>query len=176
MEIIIRSGTSSDLPAYTELLQKLYEEFYVDESLGLTKACFSKEIFATPDTQGYLAGNLQTNDNQHCFLAFDDEKLVGSITIKDHGNEYEVQGFYVAASYQGKGIGKKLWKKAVAVARDKDIVIDLYAHNTKAIAMYKKWGFVIDVSKGTFYRHWPEWTDGLQAKCLYMRRKHDEMI
>jgi GNAT superfamily N-acetyltransferase len=127
------------LPAYTELLQKLYEEFYVDESLGLTKACFSKEIFATPDTQGYLAGNLQTNDNQHCFLAFDDDKLVGSITIKDHGNEYEVQGFYVASSYQGKGIGKLILNKLQE--KYKDFHQQILVADGKAIDFYKNCGF-----------------------------------
>lgn len=168
MNIIIKSATEQHLKEYTDLLQKTYEESYTNYALGLTKACFSKEIFASQDTQKYLKGNLQNTARQQCWLAFDKEKLVGSITIKDHGETCELTGFYVDSSYQRKGIGKKLWQKILPFTQRKDITLDLYAHNTKAIEMYKRWGFVIDKNKKEFYRQWPEWPKGLQAKCFYM--------
>lgn len=51
MEIKIRFARKSDLKKYTDLLQRTYQEAYTNESLGLTKELFSKEIFNTPDTQ-----------------------------------------------------------------------------------------------------------------------------
>ena len=90
MNIEIRRAQSEDLPKYTELLQKTYEDAYVDESIGLTKACFSKEIFNSPDTQKYLASNLLTNNEQKCWLAFDGSKLIGSISIIKREEDYEL--------------------------------------------------------------------------------------
>lgn len=169
MDLIIKPSSQKYLEEYTDMLQKTYEEFYVDESLGLTKDCFSKEVFSSKDTQDYLKSNIQNNDNQKCWFAFAKTRLVGAITIKDKGVEYEITGFYVDSRYQGQGIGKRLWNKALEITKNKDIVLDLYTHNKKAINIYKKRGFKIDEKKGRFFRHWPEWPEGLQAECLYMR-------
>lgn len=171
MQVTIRPALSTDIKQYTDLLQKTYVESYTDDSLGITKECFSKEIFATSDTQQYLKKNLLTNEKQKCWLAFIGTKLVGSVTIRDKGEYYELTGFYVDSAYQGKGLGKRLWKKALVFATDKDITLDLYSHNTKAIEMYQRWGFIIDEARGTFFRHWSEWPKGLRAACLYMRLK-----
>ncbi len=169
MNLNIRLAEESDLKAYTDLLQKTYEQFYTNPKIGLTKELFSQEIFNTADTQAYLKANLQISENQKTWVALVGNNLVGSITIERKGSECQLRGFYVSEEYQGKGIGKKLWQYALDFSGSSDIVLDLYVHNTKTIEMYKKWGFIIDQAKGTFYRHWPEWPAGVKAKCLYMR-------
>lgn len=168
-EINYLAGDIKYLSQYTHLLQSVYEVAYINPEIGLTKECFSMEIFTTEDTQKYLKDNLKVTDKRKTWLAFDGEKLVGSITIEEKENEYELRGFYVDLAYQGKGIGKKLYEKAFGFAKGKDIVLDIYSHNTKTIEMYKKWGFVVDAKKGSFSRHWPEWPEGVQAKAIYMR-------
>ncbi|HEY4694615.1 MAG TPA: GNAT family N-acetyltransferase [Candidatus Nanoarchaeia archaeon] len=168
MNISIRLAKESDLKEYTNLLQRTYQESYTDPKIGLTKECFSKEIFNTKSSQDYLKSNLVVNEQQKAWLAFLDSKMIGSITVIDKGEECQLRGFYVAPEYQGKGVGKQLWQRALDFASGKDIVLDLYAHNTKTIEMYKKWGFKIDEEKGTFYRHWPEWSEEIKVKCLYM--------
>jgi hypothetical protein len=65
METNIRLAQKSDLPQYTELLQKTYQDAYVDEVIGLSKECFSGEVFNTPDTQKYLESNLEINEKQN---------------------------------------------------------------------------------------------------------------
>jgi ribosomal protein S18 acetylase RimI-like enzyme len=172
MNVDVRLAKSSDLPAYTRMLQKVFEATYVDPALGLEKEHFSSEIFQNEHSQKYLASNLVQRDKQGCWLAFDGGKLIGAITITNNGEECEVKGFYVAQDFQGRGVGKKLWHEALQFAEGKDIVLDTYVHNTKTIELYTKWGLVLDTSRGEngyFYRHWPEWPEGLQAKCLYMR-------
>ena len=169
MKISIRLAKTSDLKEYTKLLQKTYQASYTNEKLGLTRACFSRKVFSTSDTQKYLKSCLIISNKQKTWLAFVGSRLVGSITITDKGKEYELRGFYVSPKYQGRGIGKQLWTNARDFAKSKDIVCDIYAHNHKTIKLYKKWGFIVDKKKGTFYRHWPEWPEGLKAKCIYMR-------
>lgn len=173
MRVKTRLASSKYLSEYTQLLQRTYEDAYVDESLGLTKDCFSKEIFASPDTQKYLKSHLVINDKQKTWLAFIDSKLIGSITcIYKDRKEAELTGFYVALEHQGKGIGRRLYRNAIKFASGRDLVLDIYSHNKRTIDMYKKWGWKLDKTKGNrgyFFRHWPEWPAGLRAKCLYMR-------
>lgn len=175
MNAPFRLATDMDVSSYTDLLRRTYQKSYVSKELGLTKECFSKEIFSTPDTQKYLLSNLQITDNQKSWMAFIDEKLIGSITIQRKGKECELRGFYVASEYQGQGIGKKLFKLAMDFSKDDDIILGIYAHNTRSIETYKKWGFVIDQERGTVTTHWPEWPEGIKINSLFMRRssKHD---
>lgn len=169
MAISIRLSKKDDVKAYSDFLQPIYEEFYPSKKLGLGKEHFSKEIFATDREQSYLISNLEVNNKQKTWLAFEGKELIGSITITDEGKECELKGFYVATKYQGKGLGKRLWLKALSFAGRKEIFLYLYAHNTKAIKIYKKIGFKIDKQMGSFDLHWEEWPEGLSAKCIYMR-------
>lgn len=169
MNIKIRLAKTSDLKEYTKLLQETYQSTYVEESLGLTKECFSREIFVTPDTQAYLKSKLKVGDKRKTWLVFLENKMVGSITIEDKGTEYKLSAFYVLPEYQGRGIGKQLWQKVLSFAKNKDIILDVYTHNTKAIDIYTNWGFVVDKKKKAFYSHWPEWPEGVQTKSIYMR-------
>lgn len=171
MEITIQLADEKYLTEYTQLLQKVYEDTYTKPKIGLTKEYFSREVFNSVNTQDYLRSNLIVNKTQKTWLAFDRNKLVASVTIQRKNNESELRGFYVAVDYQGKGIGKRLFKKIKGFVGNKDIVLDIYAHSKKTIRIYKKWGFEIDKKKGLFYRHWPEWPDKLKAKCIYMRLK-----
>jgi GNAT superfamily N-acetyltransferase len=172
MKIQIRFGRKSDLSMYTKMLQKTYQNAYTNVKLGLTKDCFSIEVFNSQNNQNYLESNLYVNNHQKCWLAFENKELVGSISIIECENNYELRGFYVEPEHQGKGIGKRLWKLAKDYAKGRDITCDIYAHNTKTINIYQHWGFVIDSDRGEFYRHWPEWKEGISAKCIYMRFKN----
>ena len=172
-DVHIREASLRDLPEYTKLLQRTYESAYVDESIGFTKEKLSEDVFNTESTQNYLKSKLAPAQGQRTWLARRNGNLIGAITVTDHGHEAEISAFYVAPEHQGKGLGKQLWNRAVHFAGDKDIVLDLFAHNTNAIEMYRHLGFEIDTTKGengVFHRHWEEWPEGYKVKAYYMRR------
>ncbi len=173
MDITIRTATTADLAPYTRLLQQTYEHAYADATIGLTADCFSPAVFASKDTQEYLQYHLIDTDMQRTWLALEKDRLIGAITcIIRNDQEAELTGFYVHPSFQGRGIGKKLYQQALEFARDRDLVLDVYCHNTKTIDLYTQWGWVLDTSRGDhgyFFRHWPQWPEGLQAKCMYMK-------
>ncbi len=169
MDIMIRYSRRGDLMRYTDMLQETYTSAYVKPELGLTPICFSRDVFMSDDTQKYLVSNLLVNDTQKTWLAFAGKTLVGSITIVRREEDCEMRGFYVKPGFQGRGIGKKLWTLAETFAGNMDITCDIYAHNTKTIALYRRWGFVEDRERGDFYRHWPEWPEGVRARSIYMR-------
>jgi ribosomal protein S18 acetylase RimI-like enzyme len=170
MNIVIRESNISDLVLYTAMMQATYTYAYVDESIGLTTECFSIDVFNSLDTQDYLKSKLVNNNEQKTWIACDEGVIIGAVTIKNSGVDQEMSGFYVHPKYQGKGIGKLLWSKVLEFTKGKDIVLDIYSHNITTIQLYKHWGFYEDTSKPHFYRHWPEWPEGLQAESMYMRR------
>ncbi len=169
----IRTANLEDIEQYTDLLQQTYQHAYIKESIGLTADCFSREIFNSDDTQKYLKTSLVDTANQKTWLAFDGNKLIGSVTCAlENSQKAELKGFYVRKEYQGQGIGKKLYDLALEFAENRDLFLDIYTHNTKTIELYEKWGWKLDSSrgeKGYFVRHWPEWPKGLDAKCMYMK-------
>ncbi len=172
VKITIRLSRKSDLRAYTDLLQRTFQRTYASEKLGLKRAYFSRRVFNTESTQDYLKESLRQGSNQRAWLAFYGSRLVGSVTMTRKGKDCELRGFYVDSRVQGKGIGKALYNLGMKFAGSRDIVLDLYAHSTKTLGMYKRWGYRIDRTRGrngVFYRHWPEWPEGIRAKCYYMR-------
>ena len=64
MKTTIKLASLKDLKKYTDLLQQTYQSAYTNEKLGLTADCFSKEIFATDNTQDYLKSHLINNHSQ----------------------------------------------------------------------------------------------------------------
>lgn len=173
----VRNATTKDLKQYTDLLQQTYEIAYTNEAIGLTSDLFSKEIFASKESQDYLKSHLEETDTQKTWLTFNSNKLIGSITcIINNNTEAELTGFYVLPRYQGQGLGKKMYELALEFAGNRDMLLDVYCHNTTTIEMYKKWGWSRDTSrgdKGYFYRHWSEWPEGIKAKCVYMCLKRN---
>ncbi len=149
MKILMRLSTLKDLQEYTDLLQRTYTDAYTEDSLGLTKDCFSRKVFVSESTQDYLKSHLINNKKQRTWLAFTNSKMVGSITcIHQAKDECELTGFYVAPEYQNLGIGKKLYELALEFAVNKDLILDIYTHNTRAIEIYKKWEWKLDITRG----------------------------
>lgn len=167
MKIEIRAAKMEDIVAYTAIMQKTYESTYVDDSIGLAKECFSKDVFNSLGTQKYLKSKLMSDNNKKTWVAVSGNKIVGAITVENKNEFCELSGFYVSPTQQGKGIGKKLFAKVLYFAVDKDIELDIYIHNSKTINLYKSWGFMEDISRPHFYRKWP---GGLSVESMYMRR------
>jgi ribosomal protein S18 acetylase RimI-like enzyme len=172
MNLKTRLAKLSDLKEYTNLLQITYEIAYSNPEIGLTKECFSKEIFNTIDTQNYLKTKLVNSKNQKTWLIFSNSKLVGSATCKIiNEDKAEFSGYYVHPDFQGLGIGKKLYQKVLVFSGNRDLLLGIYVHNQKTIDIYKKWGWQIDFSRGNsgyITGHWPEWPDDVFAKSVYM--------
>ena len=172
----IRDPKESDLSAYTALLQHAYQTAFTEPSIGLTEDCFRIENFMTDEKQVEYRSNLTDNsENEKTWLGFDKEKLVGTVTVTNHGDrEVELRRFYVAPEYQDRGVGSKLWDKAIGFIGDKDVVLSMYAHNKRLLETYQRRGFEVDTScgdNGYYLRHWKEWPENLQIPCVYLRRR-----
>ena len=88
-------------------------------------------------------------DREAQVLALDGDRVVGHLYSQreDHPATRHVAtiGIAVAASHRGRGIGSVLlgeclrWARGVGVEK---VLLSVYPHNTAAIALYRKFGFV----------------------------------
>ena len=91
----------------------------------------------------------------YIYLARSDDEIVGTAAIVKEGEGvFELVKMAVNAAFQGKGISRMLIEKCLNKAKElKAKKVFLYSNSqlTRAIALYKKYGFVhIDASDSPF--------------------------
>jgi ribosomal protein S18 acetylase RimI-like enzyme len=136
----------------------------VDTLRGLSIQTFS-ETFAGQNTesdmQQYISENLSlaklsaelNNPGSEFYFIRSASQVLGYLklnygdaqTEKHNDNSLEIERIYVLNECHGKGVGYLLLKKAIAVALEKHVSyiwLGVWEENKKAIAFYKKNGFV----------------------------------
>lgn len=97
------------------------------------------------------------HDRSAQIVAIRDGKVVGHLYIQREGHpvtrHVATLGISVAAAERGKGVGTALMAESVRWARRvgvEKIVLSVYPHNTAAVALYRRFGFV---DEGRLQRH-----------------------
>jgi ribosomal protein S18 acetylase RimI-like enzyme len=108
------------------------------------------------------------------FVAVSQKRVVGCIGIHPHEEYGHVIGMLVAANHRGRGIGEALLINALNWAADEglpDVSLLVFPHNTRAIALYHKFGFEQrDYYPNDVTRQTGEvWDTILMTKVLVMR-------
>jgi len=137
-----------------------------DETLQLQKLC--KQTFL----ETYASGNTEEDMKRYLNEAFSSDRLEEELTDKDSefyfalldsmpigylkinlgksqteikgGNSLEIQRIYVLKEFQGRKVGKSLFRKALEIAQQKRldfIWLGVWEENPKAIQFYKKLDF-----------------------------------
>jgi RimJ/RimL family protein N-acetyltransferase len=78
-------------------------------------------------------------------VAVADTEIVGSLHVKQSRFGFGEIGMAVARDWRGRGVGSALLVAAIAWARDRGLhklSLSVFVHNTAAIALYRKFGFV----------------------------------
>ncbi len=148
------------------VLQRSAEDAYTSKRLGLDRSLFSERVYASKDMQEWMKGNLYPGQGKRTWLAFFGSRMIGAITVKRYGRRNELRGFYILPEFQGIGIGRLLVKKALEFSKGKEIILILYPHNLKSLAIYRGWGFRRFGGPG--YHHWPTWPEGVRMKYIHM--------
>lgn len=142
--MIIREATSSDVPLLTTLAQKSYTD-----------------TFGATMTEDELQNALEERSEKYFYsvlgkdmilIAVDENIIVGFIQFGDvhydsitpEKNDVELNKIFIDTTYHGKRIGTQLMDAMLAHPHLKDtknIYLDVYPENTKAIGLYTKYGF-----------------------------------
>jgi RimJ/RimL family protein N-acetyltransferase len=89
------------------------------------------------------------------FLAEADGQIVGSLNLAVSRFGFGEIGMGVARPWRGCGIGSALMKTAIQWAREQGLhklSLDVFPHNTAAIALYRKFGFIEEGRREKHYR------------------------
>lgn len=145
---------------YRLFSQKAYSSYYARPELGITAENFSDEVFATSRVKDYFAEHFIEKDDRRVWIALDSaDEILGGIIAYKNTDHAEIKGFYVAPDKQGQGIGKALYAQALEYIGDQEIRLDVVNYMDDTIAMYERWGFSIDKSKGYVEYPWEGWTN-----------------
>lgn len=89
------------------------------------------------------------------FLAEADGRIVGSIHVEASRHGFGEIGMAVARDWRGRGVGSALLAAGIDWARERGLhklSLDVFAHNERAIALYRKFGFVEEGRRVKHYR------------------------
>ena len=144
LPITVRYLSKDDIQKMWKLINALSQE--------RTFITYQGEKITLIEEAKYLKSKLEKIAEKKCIqlMAFSDNKLLGTanIDMKDkvarHIGNF---GIIIAKKYRGQGIGKLLMKLALdeAVKNIPDleiVVLQVFANNSLAHKMYKKFGFV----------------------------------
>lgn len=144
--MVIREATQKDIFALAKLAQETYRATfsYTMTNNELTKALKTR-------SEAYFQSVL----NVDVILVAEDERMLvgfiqfGTVTIESveaTNQDIELNKIYIDVNHQGKGIGKKLIDEMFSHSRLEDIknvYLDVFDKNEKAVSLYKKYGFKI---------------------------------
>lgn len=139
-------------------------EAQVEQLAALSRQTFY-ESFASHNTEANMQAHLQkaysttqllkelTSPHAQFYFALAGNEPVGYIKLNfapgqsdlQDNTALELERIYVLQAWQGRQIGQQLLQKAIGVAREhalQSIWLGVWEHNPKAIAFYRKHGFV----------------------------------
>ena len=145
--ILIRYGTSNDAELIADMSRQTFYETFAASNTKENMEHFMNEVF----TKDALVKEAGAEENIF-LLAYDDDQPVGYVRMRhskkipelNNADAIEIARIYATASSIGKGVGKALMAKCIAIAteQNKDILwLGVWEKNQRAIDFYSKWGF-----------------------------------
>ena len=79
-----------------------------------------------------------------------DDKIIGSVCIKDLENAKLLDEIYLEKEFRNKGIGTDIIR--TIIENNKNVYLWVYKENIKAVSLYKRLGFkIIDETESRYY-------------------------
>jgi len=88
-------------------------------------------------------------------VAVDGARVIGLIHVEVSRHGFGELGMLVDREWRGRGVGSALLQATIDWARDHGLhklCLEVFTHNTAAIALYRKWGFVEEGHRVNQYR------------------------
>ena len=132
--VVIRPLEAADLEAAVSLFAAVAAEGrYVGGEAPVDRDARRQRLVVALDSKGDTS-----------FVAEADGELVGHVQVVLRNGLADL-GILVASGWRGRGIGSQLMARSLAWCKDNNahkVTLSVWPHNTAAIAMYEKFGFV----------------------------------
>jgi len=144
MTVSARPATIDDLDALVDLYTAVAEEGrWIGAEAPVDKA----------ERRGRFESSVRGDDAQF-FVAEDDGRMLGHVWIGITAYGVADLGMMVAADARGRGVGSALLSAAIEWAREArahKVALQVWPHNERALALYRKFGFE---QEGHLRRHY----------------------
>lgn len=148
MHYTIVRPTISDSLELTKVHNQSWLETYPNDALGISREYIKDRVGNRLSEEGLKrresAIQLSYESSSYFLRIAKDEsgEIVGFIDGEIKDGHYWLDGLYTLTSTHGSGLGKELWESFLAWTHDSDVLLSVAAYNDRAIAFYKKIGFV----------------------------------
>jgi RimJ/RimL family protein N-acetyltransferase len=117
--------------------------------------------------------SISSKDTLILLAESDDGNVVGWAFSHHQSSGQAVLGMGIIDGHRSAGLGTRLLEAVIGWAREggaHKVVLEVWPHNTRAIGLYEKLGFVVE---GRYRRHW-RWRDGSLWDSVMMGLVLDE--
>lgn len=145
---IIRKANMEDWPLLQQIGSQTFQETFADSNTEEDMQKYLHENFSDDRVKDLLR-----DENTIIFLALQEGVPMGYLKVNFGPSQTEIQDnraleierIYVLKQWQGKGMAKTLFNKALDIARENKldyVWLGVWEHNPRAIRFYEKNGFV----------------------------------
>ncbi len=144
--IKIIEASPKDARGIMDLLHKTWIDTYPNKEFSITEEDIEESYKGS-----FTEENIKRLEKEITTIPLDQKRLVakqgdlvvGVATMIKNKENNQLLTLYVLPSFQGQGIGTKLWKELEKFYdHSKDTILEVAIYNKKAINFYKKLGFV----------------------------------
>ncbi len=144
-EIIISPAIPKDARGIQWVFYKTWLATYPNEQFGITLDDLEHR-HKDKLTDEYIKGRekvIEEMTSDELFLVAKDNAEIIGVGYFTKKEKNQLQAMYILPEYQGKGIGKQLWKEAKEFFKPgQDVYVEVVEYNMNAINFYKSLGFV----------------------------------
>jgi diamine N-acetyltransferase len=147
LDIILRKANFEDVEVLIKLGKTTFLETFAAQNSKENMDAYLSEGFAFKKVKS----ELRDTNSQFYFAVFENKEIgylklnfAKAQTELQDSTAMEVERIYVLNEFQGKGIGKLLYNKAIEEAKPRHanyIWLGVWEENHKALAFYEKLGF-----------------------------------
>ena len=144
--ISVAVADPSDAEAINRVAYEAWLVTYPNEEVGITKEDIEdkvKDRLSLEEIEKKRLKLAENNPNIKTFVAKELDQVVGFCTLLKEPEYNQLKTIYILPSFQGKGIGQKLWGRVLSEVGDNKnkIIVHVASYNQQAIRFYKKLGF-----------------------------------
>ncbi|MFA6376542.1 MAG: GNAT family N-acetyltransferase [Candidatus Paceibacterota bacterium] len=145
-DIIIADAVVGDEVEFARIYSKVWPEIYANRDIGVNKGDIDMEFESIRagmlDNWRVIIENNGTGDG-YCCVAKNGGAVVGMCGAVREKINNRIRDFYIIADYRAKGVGKKLFDRAINwFGNDLPILMDVVAYNKKVISIFENHGFL----------------------------------
>jgi len=143
----IRFATEDEAELIAELSRRTFYETFAAQNSKENMDMHMAQYYAVEKIRAELKDPFSI-----FFIAYDDNRLAGYAKMNEHIKEeskelespIEIERIYAVKEMIGKGVGKKLMEKCLAIANEKNkktVWLGVWESNKRAVEFYTRWGF-----------------------------------